>query len=192
MGQRLVLSVTYKGNELANAYYHWSGYTSPAFTLCNMLYHAVGALRDGGEKDNFLLAIKALEATGAGFDNESYDATDLTLLKVLYPDQTFSFEVDRNQGIISCFPKSRADSFSCGEEFAYFDLADMTFNFDVCCHYDTLGEVKKYFNDEDLKDIPYYDFTPCNMDYGTFRDFVDGLTSHPIIQCEDGYYSEIA
>lgn len=192
MGQRLVLSVTYKGNELANAYYHWSGYTSPAFDVCQIAYYTVGTLRDCGEKDNFLLAIRALEATGAGFDNKSYDATDLTLLKVLYPDQAFDVELDRNQGIISCFPKSRDDSFNCGEEFATFDIADMTFNFSVCCHYNTLLEVKKYFNDEDLEDIPYYDFIPCNMDYGTLRDFVDGLTSHAIIQCEDGYYSEIA
>ena len=73
MGQRLVINITDKdGKSLANAYYHWSGYTnSAASTLMDMLDN-YDELKEQ-YKDKKELAIRLLEETGAGLNEEEVE-----------------------------------------------------------------------------------------------------------------------
>ena len=104
MGQRLNLEIRQKGKPLANGYYHWSAYTASAYGTFLDAYNYLSEHKD--EKDKRLLAIRALEATGAGVSAWQDDDNDLARLKNIrkYADVDFNPYVDRNEGIISCFP----------------------------------------------------------------------------------------
>lgn len=65
MGERLNLEIWHNGKVLANAYYHWSGFT---YCAVSVVTDALKYIKSNpAENNNILLyAIRALEATGAG------------------------------------------------------------------------------------------------------------------------------
>ena len=65
MGQRLEILIMKDGKELANAYYHWSAYTSSSFELAKNIVIAIKNRRVR-QKDELKKAIRLLEITGAG------------------------------------------------------------------------------------------------------------------------------
>lgn len=114
MGQRLNIEIVDRNGEgIANAYYHWSGYTSSSLEL---LKQVVSYYEDNKEKfvkngklDKTLIAVRMLEATGAGTCNfpedrntkEGKESKDKEILKEKYPNETFRDGIDRNEGLIS-------------------------------------------------------------------------------------------
>ena len=64
MGQRLNLEIWNNGKVLANAYYHWSAYTSSAAKIVNEALASTEIFNGNGNE--VLYAIRLLEATGAG------------------------------------------------------------------------------------------------------------------------------
>lgn len=114
MGQRLNIEIVDRNGEgIANAYYHWSGYTSSSLEL---LKQVVSYYEDNKEKfvkngklDKTLIAVRMLEATGAGICNfpedrntkEGKESKDKEILKEKYPNETFRDGIDRNEGLIS-------------------------------------------------------------------------------------------
>lgn len=110
MGQRLNLEIhdgnyTPKkrmGRLVANAYYHWSGYSESAIEILKV---ALDELKNSDENDPFLRAIKALEATGAGLtDKERSYAKDE--LKGYTPKPCDG----RNDGLIAVSPDGTKDT----------------------------------------------------------------------------------
>ena len=64
MGQRLNLEIKKGNNVLANAYYHWSGYSSSS---CRIALDAMNYINENPQNiDDRLYAIRILESTGAG------------------------------------------------------------------------------------------------------------------------------
>lgn len=64
MGQRLVINIKNNGKDLANAYYHWSGYLAPAMDLVDILTNEDIYF----SKNNYKAvkqAIRKLQETGA-------------------------------------------------------------------------------------------------------------------------------
>lgn len=72
MGQRLNLEITYKGECVANAYYHWSGFSDSAL---NTILDACCAYEKDFAVDKesaTILAVLMLEATGAGLKKKKF------------------------------------------------------------------------------------------------------------------------
>lgn len=126
MGQRLNIEIVNNNGVLANAYYHWSGYTdSSAELLAQILTSDAFTKRDKSE-DPVLTAIKLLELTNAGM-------TDEELLQVSENRDKFSQAVifrpakrciDRNEGILSIMPESI-------ENTEYWEEGRVTINLDT-------------------------------------------------------------
>ena len=97
MGQRLNIQIemgisnSSENKVLANAYYHWSGYTSSAYELVNKIVQSgVYSLDilDPVEK-----AIRLLEATGAGLTQDEFTET--------YDEEIYKKATSRNEGLIA-------------------------------------------------------------------------------------------
>lgn len=191
MGQRLCMTIKRKGKPIANAYYHWSGYTGSSYEIVRDVYDYISS---NNSDDKKYLAIKALESTGATltrYDNEFNDIDKLLMLDK-YDEDDFVIGNDRNAGLIACFPDSMASNEECAEEFADIDIDTKLINFNVWCYYDSFEEVKEYFDDIEEGDIPTFEFSAQeDLDIGTLKDLVTSLDANTVVQCEDGYYSMI-
>ena len=82
MGQRLNIEIRKNDEVLANAYYHWSGYTSSSIELTSEILKNI----DNVNFDNDVVkAVKLLEITGAGLTSseEKFSlCASPTLLKI--------------------------------------------------------------------------------------------------------------
>ena len=78
MGQRLNIQFEDNTGVLANAYYHWSGYTSSAMLLTNQIISS--DLIDDTSISNKVKAVKLLELTGAGLTEMSL----MMIFQVIY------------------------------------------------------------------------------------------------------------
>ena len=91
MGQRLNLEIVQGDAVLANAYYHWSGYTSSAFDLVKQIVDSgvyYSNIADPVEK-----AIRMLEVTGAGLTEDEFTE--------MYSPDKFATATSRNTGLIA-------------------------------------------------------------------------------------------
>ena len=93
MGQRLNIEIRKENKVLANAYYHWSGYTSSSLELTSEILDNI----DNVNFDNDVVkAIKLLEFTGAGLTVE-----ELNCLSENIRDIEFKKATHRNIGLIA-------------------------------------------------------------------------------------------
>ena len=95
MGQRLNIEIHSEGEVLANAYYHWSAYTSSALELAMTIVSQVDNLVD--ETDPVIKAVRLLEMTGAGVTGND----DLKVVTDRAPNKTFARATSRNEGLIA-------------------------------------------------------------------------------------------
>jgi len=71
MGERLNIEIIKNGKTLANAYYHWSGYSNSAVELASTIIKNIEKIN---VKDSDLLfAIRLLESTGAGLTDREIE-----------------------------------------------------------------------------------------------------------------------
>lgn len=100
MGQRLNIEIRRDDKVLANAYYHWSGYTSSALGLTKKILDSkflnMTSILDE-EK-----AVRMLEVTGAGLTNSEFNE------KFTYPK--FLKATDRNEGLIAISEKGISET----------------------------------------------------------------------------------
>ena len=93
MGERLNLEIKSQGKGKANAYYHWSGYTSSSYYIAKEAIASIDRIK---VKDPILKAIRILEATGAGLPQ--YEKEEA---KKLFPNTRFAPCDGRNAGLIA-------------------------------------------------------------------------------------------
>lgn len=127
MGQRLNLEVHYEGEVLANAYYHWSAYTSSSL---EMLGIAIKAYNQRTEINPLRVAVEILQATGAGVDEAEK--------KQIAKDKTGKFSgiefkdaVDRNKGLLAVTEKGIKDTRNWEEGRVTMDIGTEEFLFSV-------------------------------------------------------------
>lgn len=125
MGQRLNIELQAEGIVLANAYYHWSGYTSSALNLTLQILNNMHII--DMYEDSVVAAIKLLEVTGAGLSEEEY-----LLLKVEdNPEDKFKLCTSRNNGIISTTEKGMETTRQWEEAKVTIDLGEELIVFDA-------------------------------------------------------------
>ena len=71
MGQRLNLEIQKDNKPVANAYYHWSGFTVYALEIAQK---AVAYLRNDTSANDLALAVQALISTGASLTESEWEA----------------------------------------------------------------------------------------------------------------------
>lgn len=106
MGQRLNIEITKNGNVLANSYYHWSAYSDCALNITTkiiMEYDYIKRNLETSHNEDLLFAIKLLEETGAGMNEEEMA---IAKEKIGY-DEFIKFKEckNRNEGIIAITEK---------------------------------------------------------------------------------------
>ena len=102
MGQRLNIEIWNEGKRLANAYYHWSGYTS---STLDETMKIIKARENNMDKVYELDAIHLLEVTGAGLSDNS-----LKIATEKYPDEYFKACTGRNDGLLAIDEKDMEET----------------------------------------------------------------------------------
>lgn len=126
MGQRLNLEIWNNGKVLANAYYHWSAYTSSAAEIVDK---ALAAAKIIHKKGNILLyAIRLLEATGAGLTEEERQHIQE---RAAFKDCDFKECEGRNEGLIAITEEGIKDTRMWEEGTARIYLDEKRISFDV-------------------------------------------------------------
>lgn len=188
MGQRLNLGIRKKGKILANAYYHWSAYTASAYDI--ILYADTYLVSHPNEPD-LLKAIRALESTGAGLEEQEFEyvSSRRDLCR-----QIFNVAKDRNEGLLAISPKGIKDTEDWAEETAYIDIDDPEnpkFYFWVVWAMDEDDFMEEY--PDEKEDIVDYTFDPDDeLTSEQLRQYVDDLTAGKAVRYQGRIYKEIA
>lgn len=93
MGQRLNIEIRRNGNVLANAYYHWSGFTSSSLVLTKRI---LGNVENIQHQDPIVLAVRLLETTGA-----LMTTAEIAEMRKRGVEEEFKSAVDRSDGLIA-------------------------------------------------------------------------------------------
>lgn len=144
MGQRLNIQIemnipdSSESKVLANAYYHWSGYTSSAYELVKQIadseyWNDNCTIMDPVEK-----AIRLLEVTGAGLTKDEFTEA--------YPESKYKLSTNRNDGLIAISEEGILET-QCWEE------ARVTIN--LSTNMVDMGGV--YFLDEEFEEDAEFD-----------------------------------
>lgn len=163
MGQRLNLEIHKDGEVLANAYYHWSGYTSSA------CYEALKAVKSWLNIEDtispLITAIKMLEATGAGFNESELQSLEESGLLEKYEINKTDLKpcTGKSDGIIAITSKEIENTRYWEEHRAILDLYSLTFDLSgVFWDYDPEEYDEEDFKkfkvttiDFDIEEIPF-------------------------------------
>lgn len=132
MGQRLVIHIKDKGEEIANAYYHWSAYTGSAAELTNDILEY---LNEADESfTNIQKAVWALYETGARFNAE--EVYDMEVAGINYEQFSFVFDgipANRNNGLLCVSEKGMDQNEYYEESRVEIDISDKEVYFGVIC-----------------------------------------------------------
>ena len=121
MGQRLNIQFEDNTGVLANAYYHWSGYTSSAMLLTNQIISS--DLIDDTSISNKVKAVKLLELTGAGLTKEEFNDD--------FPSHLYKESKDRTNGLIAISKEGIEETQSWEEARVTIDLDAQQIYFNV-------------------------------------------------------------
>ena len=91
MGQRLNIQFEDNTGVLANAYYHWSGYTNSSMLLTDKIISS--DLIDDTSISNKVKAVKLLELTGAGLTRDEFNDD--------FPSHLYKAASTRAEGLIA-------------------------------------------------------------------------------------------
>lgn len=186
MGQRLEILITTNNKELANAYYHWSAYTSSAFELAKDIVMAIKN-RKVRQKDKIKKAIRLLEVTGAGVTKDEKE-----YLEVGSRFKNFRFKPceGRNCGLIAVSPEGRKETREWQEGQVFIDIEGEMVKFDVWGSCDE-EELKEYYEDEKIEPTELENPPDRWMSFDEFLDMADCYKSGNWYKCGDIYYHGI-
>lgn len=187
MGQRLEILIMKNGKELANAYYHWSAYTSSSFELAKEIVMAIKARRVR-QKDEIKKAIRLLEITGAGVTQNEKD-----YLKVGGRFKNFKFMPcnGRNEGLIAVSPEGMKETRDWQEGQVFIDIGKRKVSFDVWSCFNGEEELKEYCEDEKIEPKRLGNSLESWVSYDDFLDMADEYRDGDWYQCGDVYYHGI-
>lgn len=136
MGQRLNLEIKNNKGILANAYYHWSGFTLSSLLITKQ---AIQFILRNKLKNDIATAVKILEHTGASFSKQAWErAKDGKLIKGEYKECQ-----GRNDGLIGVSEIDIEETREWEEGRIEINIENNTFDFE--CAWE-----KNYIDDEDI------------------------------------------
>ncbi|MED1125220.1 hypothetical protein [Bacillus atrophaeus] len=153
MGQRLNIEIRSDKGLLANAYYHWSGYTSSSAELTGIIIKEHPELLGEIQEDNKVLyAISLLESTNARLtsDEVAYIANELGI------DKTFHTATSRNDGLIAVSSKGMEETQRWEVARVEINIDSKLAKFDALNHY-SVEHYQEYY-EEKVEDLPEWSF----------------------------------
>lgn len=168
MGQRLVIEIKEGDTVLANAYYHWSGYTETSLNLLNEVMNK-GILNNIPIKfskgDEQLYAIKLLETTGAKILEE-----DFKIATLKFPMNEFETSKNKTEGLIAFSEKNINKNMDSAEAIISIDLKSRTIDIGGIYNYENLDELQEMANeDEEDLNIAIIDFNITEISFEDFK-----------------------
>lgn len=176
MGQRLVISINKGDTELANAYYHWSGFADKAVNLTKDI---LKALKENdnikAEKNDVIKAIMLLEATGASLIDEDSVKYYNDHLKAINPNITIG-ATDNTSGTIAITKASMKNNIDWAESRVIIDLDKEEIVFAVfykaiAGRFQYIWNRKDRYNETDIKAGKNYTETMANAPRLNHNDF---------------------
>lgn len=173
MGERLNLEIKSNGKAQANAYYHWSGYTSSSYYIAKEAIASIDRIK---VKDPILKAIRILEATGAGLPQ--YEKEEA---KKLFPNEKFAPCEGRNDGLIAISKEGMKETRQWEEARVTIDLDKEMVIFNAWWE-----ESKKDWNDFQVSELnkPEFDAVPelkrSPYIFTSYKDFLDFFKENEI------------
>ena len=126
MGQRLTVTIKKNGKNIANCYFHWSGYTETAIGITNEVLDNLMSMEN-------LKTASPLDIAMIGFSLAGYstglEGTESNYLNSEYPNvdrEQIRFNNDRNEGLICISEKGMDDSIGAGEMLVNIDIGKET------------------------------------------------------------------
>jgi hypothetical protein len=155
MGQRLNIEIRTNEKQLANCYYHWSGYTATSLGLTTKIIDAF--VSDDSIKPTVDGAIALLRLTGAEFNQSAWDAAYQAGF-VCSPNAPEC--KGRNAGLIAVTKKEMDETRKWEEGRIEINLESNTFRFDCAYKMDAVSDdVEIWERTKDLFthiDLPTY------------------------------------
>lgn len=130
MGQRLNIEILNGEKLLANAYYHWSAYTSSAVFMTEQIINTFYTSRALRGSDMRTAAIRLLESTGAGYnemERSRIKQSEDEILRILRVNDC----VDRNRGLLAVTEEGMNENRYWEEHRVSIDISSETVLFDV-------------------------------------------------------------
>lgn len=175
MGQRLNIQIENDKEVLANAYYHWSGYTSSALKLTSFILHHLENVKHDNDT---VRAVRLLELTGAKLQGCELKKLDETM-----KNNEFEQATSRNYGLIAISQEGIEETQHWEEARVEIHLDTETVKLDL--YYDYEDE-----EDEDEEDIEFYQ-SNLNYEEVSFKEF-EALKEEILQSIEDKKYYVIA
>lgn len=188
MGQRLNIQIemdipdSNESKVLANAYYHWSGYTSSAYELVKKIADSNYWNDECKLADPVAQAINLLEVTGAGLTEEEF--TDE------YPEDIYKKATSRDKGLIAISEKGIKETQNWEEARVIINLSTGMVDMGGVYYLDEVDEVDEEDEDEDVENIPEleYDLHTSISDftkvYNEFHEKIESKNFYKVIDTD--------
>ena len=185
MGQRLNIQIemdipdSSESKVLANAYYHWSGYTSSAYELVKKIADSNYWNKECKLADPVAQAINLLEVTGAGLTKDEF--TDE------YPESIYKLSTDRNDGLIAISEAGIAETQNWEEARVTINLSTNMVDMGGVYFLDEVDEEEEEETTEDIPELEYdlntsiHDFTKV---YNEFHEKLESKNKYKVIDTE--------
>lgn len=171
MGQRLVVTVRSKDEDICKIYYHWSAYSVSALVEAKSIIDAIFD-EENDIADLRLRLIRFCEQNGGGIDGGK-DSDEWNYITREYPDEVFKSEgISRNDGLIALSEKGMDD-------IQYWSEGDIIIDLDKCkiingVHFsyanieDYNDNAKLYYDEEEYEDKTLDDIPALECDLYEF------------------------
>lgn len=180
MGQRLVVTITSKEEDICKLYYHWSAYTYPSLLVTKEIIECLYEKKYQSKEELLLRLIRFCESHGGGIDaSKNLEGTkiEFEFAQKMFPDEKFKTEnYNRSDGLIAFTEEGMQDMDDWAEGDVVINLdTDMVY-FNVYFSYEDFDSYKeerlRYDKDfenvsiEDIRDIgiPLYEFSVDDID----------------------------
>ena len=128
MGQRLVVTVYDNGERICNIYYHWSSYFNSTICELKFLKDAIVQAQQKGSSDILYELIRYLERQRGGL---CINPKSREMAKKMWPDQTFTMDVNRSDGLLQINSEDMDDVYEMNEGTAWIDISTKEISNDV-------------------------------------------------------------
>lgn len=183
MGQRLNLEIVEGKEVLANAYYHWSGYTNSSLELANIIINKIITSNINFNqryfKENNILASELLELTGAGVNDEEQNNIDNSCYEEI-KNHKFKKATNRNDGLLSICDKGINETRKWAEHTCIIDIQDMSVDISDLFYIKTKEEYKteckEYEEDNNLENMIMINYpTLKDLNFKEFKEIKETM-----------------
>lgn len=183
MGQRLVVTVRSKDEDICKIYYHWSAYSVSALMETKKILNVI-LDEESKISDLRLRLIHFCEQNGGGIDGGK-DSDEWNYITREYPDEVFKSEgISRNDGLIAISQKGMDDTQYWSEGDIIIDLDECRVINEVSLWFISIEEYNQELEERDeaaekLEDIPELQCDLTNFAFEDIDYLIDALNKAP-------------